>query len=54
MVRLPKKHHWTPNQMNDYELNTVLNALKHTSNEQLHGKFWCWKMNYRKKNYGIS
>jgi len=46
---------WTPNDMNDEELETVLNVLRDEKHKKLQGKIWCWKMNYRnKKHYGLS
>ena len=46
---------WTPNDMNDEELEIVLNVLCDEKHKKLQGKIWCWKMNYRnKKDYGLS
>jgi|TARA_B100000085_G_scaffold115456_1_gene105151 hypothetical protein len=46
---------WTPNDMNDEELEIVLNALRDQEYQKLQAKIWCWKMNYRnKKHYGLS
>ncbi len=56
MVWSPKKnHYWTPNDLSDSELQYLMDSLKRNGDEtKLYWKFWCWKMNYRNKDYGLS
>jgi len=55
MAWSPKKRYWTPNDLSDSELEYLMNILeKHKDDSKLYSKFWCWKFNYRKKDYGLS
>ena len=47
---------WSPKDLNDNEIELILEALKRYGEEAtpLYNKIWCWKMNYRDKNYGLS
>ena len=56
MAWLPKnKGPWTPNDLSDMELEYLMDILeKYKEDSKLYGKFWCWKFNYRNKDYGLS
>jgi hypothetical protein len=55
MAWSPKAGYWTPNDLSDSELQYLMDVLKKNNEEsKLYNKFWCWKMNYRNKNYGLS
>jgi len=47
---------WSPDKLNDKELELLLHALKRYGEDAtpLYDKIWCWKMNYRNKDYGLS
>ena len=47
---------WSPKDLNGDEIELILEALKRYGEEAtpLYDKIWCWKMNYRDKNYGLS
>ena len=38
------------------EIDLILKSLEKYGEDgkDLRNKIWCWKMNYRKKNYGLS
>ena len=55
MAWSPKSCYWTPNDLSDSELQHLMDVLKKNNEEsKLYNKFWCWKMNYSNKNYGLS
>lgn len=44
---------WTPDKISDNDLESLLKYLKEgdRGSRHLYNKFWCWKMNYRNKDY---
>ena len=56
MAWLPKnKGPWTPNDLSDNELEDLMDILeKYKEDSKLYSKFWCWKINYRNKDHGLS
>ena len=51
-----KYYYWEPNDMNDKEISLILESLRSEEDDKkiLSAKIWCWKMNYRNKDYGLS
>jgi hypothetical protein len=44
---------WSPDKISNRELNILLDYLRKGGDDykNLYDKFWCWKLNYRKKDH---
>jgi len=47
---------WSLKNLSEDEIDLILKSLKRYGEDAtpLYNKIWCWKMNYRKKDYGLS